>query len=133
MAFDVTKPSSPSLPDVFNGEIYRQVGKYARSAVLFAFEELGGPEGLAEWGKQNKDEFYTKLFPKVIARESEVQHVRGIDDLMDLLDGDYEVIGDSPVEDAVVVSDMVEQTSTMMVHPDFDEFDIDDLVEFPDD
>lgn len=135
---------SPSMPDVFQGEIYRQVGKYARGAVLYAFEQVGGPQGLADWAEQNPDEFYTKLFPKIIARESEVQHVRGVDDLMDLLDGDYEVMGES-VEDAEVLEvDTAMEFGAPAYHedrevryvepyfPDDPDWDIDDMVEFPD-
>lgn len=126
MTFEVSKPRSPSLPDVFNGEIYRQVGKYARSAVLYAFEEMGGPQALAKWGEENKDEFYTKLFPKVIARESEVQHVRGVDDLMDLLDADYEVIEDAEVVDAPYEpSPQFQNHGT--VDPEWDEVSQEDL------
>ena len=90
--------SSPSVPQTFDGEIYQAVGKYARSAVLFAFEQMDGPQGLAKWAQDNKDEFYTKLFPKIIARESEVTHHRSVDQLMDVIDGDFEVEG---VEEAV--------------------------------
>ena len=92
------------MPQVFNGEIYSAVGRYARGAVLFAFEKMGGPEKLAEWGEANPDEFYTKLFPKIIARESEVTHHKTVDQLMDVLDGDYEVDGDfDEAEDLPVV------------------------------
>lgn len=87
--------SAPSLPQAMDGEIYKTVGKYSRSAVLFAFEQMGGPAALAEWGEQNKDEFYTKLFPKIIARESEVKQTLSIDQLSDVIDADFEV------EDAV--------------------------------
>lgn len=87
-------PDRPNLPDAFNGEIYKSVGKYARSAVLYAFEEMGGPDGLTAWGIANPDEFYTKLFPKIIARESEVTHHKTVDQLMDIIDGEYEIEGD---------------------------------------
>jgi hypothetical protein len=87
-------PDAPQLPDAFNGEIYKSVGKYARSAVLYAFEQMGGADGLARWGMENEDEFYTKLFPKIIARESEVTHHKTVDQLMDIIDGEYEVEGD---------------------------------------
>ncbi len=97
---DVSTPA-PSVPVSFDGEIYKSVGKYARSAVLFAFENMGGPDALAKWGKENEDEFYTKLFPKIIARESEVTHHKTVDQLMDVIDGDYVVEGD----DAEVVID----------------------------
>lgn len=80
---------TPGLPDVFEGEIYQSVGKYARGAVLYAFEQIGGPDSLARWASDNPDDFYTKLFPKIIARESEVHHTRGVDELMDAIDGDY--------------------------------------------
>ena len=131
-----------------NGEIYRQVGKYARGAVLYAFENIGGPDGLVEWAEANQDEFYTKLFPKIIARESEVQHVRGVDDLMDLLDADYEVIdGDVPEAEVIPsevpvdiametgtggwpVDDMeTKQNSYEEIVSNYD-FDVDDFVEF---
>lgn len=87
-------PDRPNLPDAFNGEIYKSVGKYARSAVLFAFEQMGGPPALARWGEENPDDFYTKLLPKIIARESEVTHHKTVDQLMDVIDGDYVVDGE---------------------------------------
>lgn len=91
--------SAPSLPQAMNGEIYAAVGKYARSAVLYAFENLGGGDGLTDWAQKNPDEFYTKLFPKIIARESEVTHHRTVDQLMDVIDADWEV------DDAVIDDD----------------------------
>lgn len=93
----------PNLPQVFEGEIYKSVGKYARSAVLFAFEQMGGAKGLADWGEANQDEFYTKLFPKIIARESEVTHHKTVDQLMDVIDGDYVVDAEFD-EDPTVMS-----------------------------
>lgn len=94
---DVSNPA-PNVPVSFEGEIYKAVGKHARSAVLFAFEQMGGAQGLAKWGKENEDEFYTKLFPKIIARESEVTHHKTVDQLMDVIDGEYVIDGD--IEDA---------------------------------
>jgi hypothetical protein len=82
------------MPVAFDGEIYKNVGKYARGAVLYAFEQNGGADGLAAWAKDNTDDFYTKLFPKIIARESEVTHHKTVDQLMDVIDGEYEVDGD---------------------------------------
>lgn len=89
---------APSVPtNVMDGEIYKSVGKYARGAVLFAFEEMGGPPALTAWAQDNPDEFYTKLFPKIIARESEVTHHKTVDQLMDVIDGDYVVDGDEEI------------------------------------
>jgi hypothetical protein len=99
---------TPSMPVAFDGEIYKSVGKYARSAVLFAFEKVGGAEGLSKWALDNPDEFYTKLFPKIIARESEVTHHKTVDQLMDVIDGEYVVDGDfddvSPSDTAMSVA-----------------------------
>jgi len=89
---------APSVPvNVMDGEIYKSVGKYARGAVLFAFEQMGGPPALTRWAEDNPDEFYTKLFPKIIARESEVTHHKTVDQLMDVIDGDYVVDGDEEI------------------------------------
>ena len=93
------KEKAPQIPVSFDGEIYKSVGKYARSAVLYAFEQMGGANGLAQWGEENKDEFYTKLFPKIIARESEVTHHKTVDQLMDVIDGEYEVEEDFDATD----------------------------------
>lgn len=87
------------MPVVSGTAIYENVGKYARGAVLYAFERVGGAEGLAQWANENRDDFYTKLFPKVITREVDVTERRGIDELLDALDGDYRVV---PEEDTAV-------------------------------
>lgn len=138
------------MPDVFNGEIFQNVGKYARGAVLYAFERSGGPEALSVWAERNPDDFYTKLFPKIIARESEVHHTRTVDQLMDVLDGDYDL---DDILDAETVPDtqptVFDQTPSgdidhvpefanpSQIAPGYDEVDLDgveslDLVEFED-
>jgi len=86
---------APTLPATFNGEIYQRVGQYARQAVLYAFEEIGGADGLATWARDNEDEFYTKLFPKIITRETETKHVKSLDELMDAVDGTYEEVDEA--------------------------------------
>jgi hypothetical protein len=97
MAYSLTNTSPPSTPDVLRGEIYQNAGKYARGAVLFAFEQIGGPQGLADWAADKPDDFYTKLFPKIIAKEVEVNDRRGVDELLDALDGEYQVVQDGDV------------------------------------
>lgn len=98
MKLPTTKPSRPSVPDVFTGKIYENVGKYARGAVLYAFESVGGPEALAQWAQDNPDDFYTKLFPRIITRETEVHHTRSLDELMDVIDVDFEIEEVAPVD-----------------------------------
>lgn len=87
--------SRMGFPLAKDGNIYEAVGKYARGAVLYAFEQMGGPDRLTEWAEDNPGEFYTKLFPRIITRETEVHHVRSVDELMDVLDAGV-------VEDAVM-------------------------------
>jgi len=134
---DLSLAPTASLPTVMDGEIYKNVGKYARSAVLYAFEANGGANALAQWAHQNQDEFYTKLFPKIIARESEVTHHRTVDQLMDVIDGDYEVEGDSPaVTGQPEVIDQIAHNWNAGDHQEFvdlmpaREFDGADIVDF---
>ena len=126
-----TLRSTPGLPDVFEGEIFKSVGKYARGAVMYAFQEMGGPDALTDWAKDNPDDFYTKLFPKIIARESEVHHTRGVDELMDAIDADYAEIEPEDME-----PEELDFERPMRAAPTRDDdapaFDIDDFVEFPD-
>lgn len=142
MAPSVPKQRSPSMPQAMQGEIFNNVGKYARGAVLFAFQEMGGPEALATWAEANPDEFYTKLFTKIVAKESEVKHTRTIDDLMDALDGNYEVVDDhgevidTPVMDTAAGPGRWEPPQVEVDYePVYTDGDVDPLefVEFPDD
>jgi hypothetical protein len=45
--------------------VQNKLTQSAKQAFQFAFDELGGAKGLAQWGKKNKDEFY-KLYSKLI-------------------------------------------------------------------
>ena len=42
-----------------------------KTDIIDAFEQLGGVEGLVEWGKENKDEFY-KLWGRMAPQVSEL-------------------------------------------------------------
>lgn len=84
-----------------DGAVIAHAGRYAREAVLLAFEMIGGVDRLADWAGKNPDLFYTRLFPKVISREVEVTASAGVEDLLRKLDSggappaqdaDYEVI-----------------------------------------
>lgn len=69
-----------------DGQLMLSAGKYARQAVLTAFEMIGGVQALAEWAEDNRGEFYTKLFTKTITRETEVEHRGSLEDYLDELD-----------------------------------------------
>ena len=142
MAPTLPKPTVPTIPAAGGNVIYESVGKYARGAVLYAFERIGGAEALSAWAESNPDDFYTKLFPKVITREVEVSDKRGVDELLDALDGDYVVDEPESGTDASL------QPAPPAAHdwpparppefrefdhlPDEAEYDPDDFVEFDD-
>jgi hypothetical protein len=39
----------------------------AREAIELAFDGLGGVGALTEWARANKGEFYTRIWPKILA------------------------------------------------------------------
>lgn len=43
----------------------------AKDAFAFAFDDIGGGEALAEWGRENRTEFY-KLFARLIPVDGNV-------------------------------------------------------------
>ena len=53
----------------------------ANEAFDFAFAESGGPEGLAEWAKANRTEFY-KLFSKRLTNDVNVHGKLGLVDVL---------------------------------------------------
>ena len=136
----LARASRPDVPVVMQGAIYENAGKYARGAVLYAFEAVGGPQGLADWAAENPDAFYTKMFTKIIAKEVEVTDTRGIDELLDALDGEYSVVQDADVgavEAAPGVSPLFTPgavsppiTPPPLHQPDHVPYDLDALTDF---
>lgn len=55
-----------------SGEAYQHVGRYAGAVVLACFEQMGGVERMHTWADSNPTDFYTKLFPKLIQRSTQV-------------------------------------------------------------
>lgn len=55
-----------------SGEAYQHVGRYAGAVVLSCFEQIGGLQRMAVWADANPTDFYTKLFPKMIQRSTQV-------------------------------------------------------------
>lgn len=133
------KPPStpkPTLPSALDGKVFENVGKYARGAILFAFERIGGAEALSDWAEDNKGEFYTKLFPKIVTREVEVTERRSLDDLMDVIDAKYDEMppADTPPTPEHHRFERLEPVDDEAVAdlPSGDDWDIDDMVEFDD-
>jgi hypothetical protein len=83
-----------------DGAVMPHAGRYARECVLVAFEMIGGVERMADWADKNPTEFYTKLFPKVVTKEVELNASEGIEDLLLRLDGAARKSAPEPALDA---------------------------------
>lgn len=94
-----------SAPD---GTIMVNASKYARNAVLTAFEMIGGTQEFANWASNNKADFYTKMFAKTIQKDVEIGTKDDIESLLDrvdprkqkeledemTIDAEFEMVGD---------------------------------------
>jgi hypothetical protein len=69
-----------------DGEFMQNAGKYARNAVLTAFDMIGGVDAMAEWAQENPGEFYTKMFSKTITRDVEKTDTTSVEDILRKLD-----------------------------------------------
>ncbi len=76
-------PTPMTAPD---GTIMVNASKYSRAAVLTVFEMIGGTRAMAEWARENPNEFYTKLFPKTIQKDIEVGARDDVEGLLERLD-----------------------------------------------
>lgn len=75
------------LPDTdADGVLYQHVGRYAGRMVLTAFDMIGGVDRLAAWAERNQTDFYTKVFPKIIAKPHEISVSEGVESLLERLD-----------------------------------------------
>lgn len=83
----MTRPLT--LPDTdADGQLYRHVGRYAGQMVVTACEMIGGVDRLAAWADANPGDFFTKVFPKVIAKPVEHNVSEGVEALLEKLDAD---------------------------------------------
>src|ERR1700753_1287271 len=86
------KPQLPSVMGGADGAVAVIGSKYVRNAVLGAFITNGGGAWVAEWSKRNpanESDFMTKILPKLIVKEVEVNDKRSVEDLLGILDGDF--------------------------------------------
>jgi hypothetical protein len=93
---DITPSRSVSALPIISGEQFQHVGRYAGAVVLSVFEQIGGAARMADWADSNPTDFYTKLFPKLIAKSQQID-VSGsitIDDAISRLEGQYEEVFD---------------------------------------
>lgn len=89
------------LPMV-SAEQYQHVGRYAGALVMSCFEQIGGLGRMAAWADSNPTDFYTKLFPKMISRSTQVDvsgtltiddAIKRLENMSDFVEGQFEEIG----------------------------------------
>lgn len=104
------KPSGPlaNIPTI-DPALYQNVGKYAGSAVMMAFEQIGGVNRMAEWADENPGEFYKGPFSKIIAAPKQV-----------------EVTGEISFRKALEALDLTEGDDFHTVPPDAEEADFEE-------
>ncbi len=96
-----------------DGDLAVNVGRRARASIGMAFDLMGGVESLVDWAEENKGEFYTKLFPRILGKEIEhtgkdggpiefanmtdaqlEDHIKQLAEAGIVVDADYEVVDD---------------------------------------
>jgi len=97
-----------ALPVSVSADLYANVGRYAGAAVLTAFEQLGGIDGLVEWAGrtgENEEAFYTRIFTKIVSspKQVEVSGTLKIEEAIKALDlhegSGYTVVSEAPYID----------------------------------
>jgi hypothetical protein len=79
-----------------DGALYGHIGKYAGTIVMTVFEEMGGVARMTAWAEKNPDDFYTKVFTKVVAKPVEHTVAEGVESLLERLDAaDRRVVTDT--------------------------------------
>ena len=93
-----------------DGTIMTNASKYGRVAILAVYEMIGGTMAFANWAKDNQTDFYTKLMPKVVQKDVEVNAGNSIDELVrklsqdgernpeEIIEGDYRLVEDDAAD-----------------------------------
>lgn len=55
-----------------------------KKAIQFAFEEIGGISNLSNWARDNRTEFYTKVWVKIIPKDINVNS-QTLEDLLGMV------------------------------------------------
>jgi hypothetical protein len=77
------------LPTVIpgaDGTLMQSVGKYARNSVMTVYQMIGGDSAMAEWASENRGDFYTKMFTKIVQKEVEHSTAGSVEDMLEHLD-----------------------------------------------
>lgn len=70
----------------YDGDLSQFVGKYMNCEVALVYQEIGGSEGFADWARENRTDFYTKIVPKIMQRNVEHRASDGVEELLRRLD-----------------------------------------------
>jgi len=68
------------------GNVLAHYAKYAKSAVITAFEDIGGQQRFSDVADSDPKWFYEKCWIRMIPREHDVQVSESVDDLLRQLD-----------------------------------------------
>lgn len=93
---DTTQGTDLAIPQrivgrvpAISAEAYQHVGRFSGALVMACFEQIGGLDRMAKWADHNPSDFYTKVFPKIMSRSTQVD-VSGsitLDDAISRLEG----------------------------------------------
>lgn len=69
------KKNPIAIPEIgeIPSESYSHLGRYAGAMVMACFEQMGGLPKFVEWASENPNDFYTKLYPKMISATKQVE------------------------------------------------------------
>ena len=65
--FDGSKPG-PGRPKGSQNKF----GRLARENIVTVFEQMGGTEAMAEWARENRTEFYSRIYARMLPSEAHV-------------------------------------------------------------
>ncbi len=107
--------TKPGAVLVINGDVISSTSKFARGAAAVAFQMMGGVDALQAWAEEHETEFYTKIFTKLIGRESEATGGSRVEDMLLVLDGETEEVVDVKFDDGPV-SEVSEQAQSFEIN-----------------
>ncbi len=79
-------------------QVQAPTGARTRRSVQFAYEANGGDLQLAVWASKNYGEFITKVWTKMVEKQPEAAAVKGIEDILEVIDAE---VVDADFEDVV--------------------------------
>ena len=103
--FDGSKPG-PGRPKGSQNKL----GRLARENIVTVFEQMGGTEAMAEWARENRTEFYSRIYARMLPSEAHVTTESDARPLVEMSDAELIAIlrngGNPDAPDAATASDL---------------------------